>query len=120
MNEVLINALVLAGTTFILLGAIGAVRLPDVFCQGHAVAKGATLGILLILLALGVSLGVEAAGFKVFFAMVFQFATVPVGSHLVSRLAWEKGIPRWRMRPIDQGQEVTGGGSPRDPVLGDG
>ena len=99
MMTIVTNALVLSGVTLIVVAAIGVIRLPDVLCRGHAVAKALTFGILLILLAVWLELGTAAAGLKVILAMVFQFATVPVGSHLVARLAHEKNIARWRERP---------------------
>jgi multicomponent Na+:H+ antiporter subunit G len=104
MTELLESVLVLSGVALIVVAAIGVVRLPDVLCRSHAVAKAVTLGILLLLLAVWVELGTAAAGFKVILAMVFQFATVPVGSHLVAKLAYEKNVARWRERPSDQGE----------------
>lgn len=103
MKEVLAALLLMSGVFLMVVAAIGVLRLPDVLCRGHAVAKAMTLGILLILLAVWVGLGTAAVGFKVVLAMVFQFATVPVGSHLVARLAREKNIPRWRERALDLG-----------------
>ncbi|MBX3731286.1 MAG: monovalent cation/H(+) antiporter subunit G [Verrucomicrobiae bacterium] len=99
MKDLLLSLLVLSGTTLIVIAAIGVIRLPDVLCRSHAVAKAVTLGILLLLGAVWVELGTEAAGLKVALAMVFQFATIPVGSHLVARLAREKNLPRWRGGP---------------------
>ncbi|HAB18771.1 MAG TPA: monovalent cation/H(+) antiporter subunit G [Verrucomicrobiota bacterium] len=98
MTQLLMSVCVLSGVGLMVIAAIGAARLPDVYCQAHAVAKGVTLGILLILLGLWIELGSAEAGFKIALAMVFQFATVPVSSHLVSRLAWEKRVLRWRAR----------------------
>ena len=104
MMSFVTSALVLSGVAMIMVAAIGAVRLPDALCRSHAVAKAMTLGILLILLAVWVELGTAAAGLKVVLAMAFQFTTVPVGSHLVARLAYEKNAARWRERPADHGQ----------------
>lgn len=89
-------ALMLGGTAFILIAALGLLRFPDVLCRSHAVAKASTLGIFLVLLGLWLTLGVEAAGLKILLAIFFQVATIPVASHLVALLAREKNLPRWR------------------------
>jgi len=92
----LTGALMLTGTAFILIAGLGLLRLPDVLCRSLAVAKASTLGIFLVLLGLWLILGVEAAGLKILLAIFFQVATIPVASHLVALLAWDKDLPRWR------------------------
>lgn len=101
MADFVTALLVISGALLIFAAAIGILRLPDVLCRSHAVAKAVTLGIFLLLLGLWVNLGAEASGLKVFLAIFFQLVTIPVGSHLVGRLAFQKDIPRWRQRPID-------------------
>jgi len=94
VSEIITSILVLIGAVFILLSAIGLLRLPDVFCRSHALGKGMTLGITLILLGLWINLGLSDAGIKVPLAIVFQFATIPVASHLLAQLAFRKNLPR--------------------------
>lgn len=101
MADFVTALLVVSGALLILAAAIGILRLPDVLCRSHAVAKAVTLGIFLLLLGLWVNLGAEEAGLKVFLAIFFQLVTIPLGSHLVGRLAFQKDIPRWRQRPTD-------------------
>jgi multicomponent Na+:H+ antiporter subunit G len=84
-----------------LTAAVGVVRLPDVLCRSHAVAKGLTLGIFLLLLGLWVDQGERQAAFKILLAIIFQLITIPVASHLVGLLALQKNLPRWRHRPMD-------------------
>lgn len=91
--EIVKATLILSGSLFILISAIGILRLPDVFCRAHAMGKGMTLGITLILFGLWLHLGLEDAGIKVPLAILFQFATIPVASHLLSLLAYKKKIP---------------------------
>jgi multicomponent Na+:H+ antiporter subunit G len=106
--EIVTSILVLSGALLILAAAIGVLRLPDVLCRSHAVAKALTLGIFLLLLGLWVHVGSEAAGLKVVLAIFFQVVTIPVGSHLVGRLAFQKDIPRWRHRPMDDHRAKPG------------
>lgn len=96
MTEILASLLLLFGAGFILIAAIGLLRLPDVLCRSHAVAKAGTLGIFSVLLGLWVELGGAAVGLKILLAILFQLTTIPVASHLVSLLAKQKNLARWR------------------------
>ena len=93
-SEIITAFLVMIGAVFILLSAVGLIRLPDVFCRSHSLGKGMTLGITLILIGLWINLGIEEGGIKVPLAIVFQFATIPVASHLLAQLAFKKNLPR--------------------------
>ena len=101
MNDVLTSVLILSGALLILAAAIGVLRLPDVLCRSHAVAKALTLGIFLMLLVLWVDQGQKQTALKIFLAIFFQVVTIPVGSHLIALLAFEKDLPRWRHRRIE-------------------
>jgi multicomponent Na+:H+ antiporter subunit G len=101
MNDFLTASLILTGAGFILTAAIGVVRLPDVLCRSHAVAKALTLGLFLMLLGLWVHLGDSNAALKISLAIFFQLVTIPLASHLVGLLALQKNIPRWKERPVD-------------------
>jgi multicomponent Na+:H+ antiporter subunit G len=101
ISEVLTSILIVSGALLMLAAAIGVLRLPDVLCRGHAVAKALTLGIFLMLLGLWVYLGEKQIALKILLAIFFQLVTIPVGSHLIALLAFEKDIPRWRHRPMD-------------------
>ena len=92
--ELLISLCLLVGCSVILIASLGILRLPDALCRGHALGKGMTLGLILVLVGLWIFLGFEEAGFKVPLAVVFQFATIPVASHLLVRFAYrQRGEP---------------------------
>jgi multicomponent Na+:H+ antiporter subunit G len=86
--------LLLGGAFFMIVAAVGVAKLPDVYCRAHAVGKAMTLGIILLLLALGV-LVPAVAWWKVGLAVFFQFATIPVASHLFCLVAYRKRVRRW-------------------------
>ncbi|MCB1113959.1 MAG: monovalent cation/H(+) antiporter subunit G [Chlamydiia bacterium] len=73
---------ILSGVFFILVTAIGINTLPDAVCRAHALSKAATLGIMLMLVALWFQLGSEEVGLKVFLTLIFQLITIPLSSHL--------------------------------------
>ncbi|HEY0944883.1 MAG TPA: monovalent cation/H(+) antiporter subunit G [Opitutaceae bacterium] len=94
--------LVFFGALLILVSMIGTVRLPDVFCRAHALSKGMTLGLGLLLAGLWVDLRLPDAGLKVVAAILFQFITLPVASHLLARLSFQKRLPRAGDTRIDE------------------
>jgi multicomponent Na+:H+ antiporter subunit G len=96
MNDAIAALLMVTGSLFLLLAAVGLLRLPDFLCRMHAVAKGTALGIALILLAVAVRLGMDESGLKVALAILFQLATIPVATHLLTQIAWRKNLPRWQ------------------------
>jgi multicomponent Na+:H+ antiporter subunit G len=101
VSEILISVLILSGSGLMLIAAIGLLRLPDLLCRSHAVAKASTLGIFLLLTALALHVGGHNSVLKILLAIVFQLITIPVSSHLVGLLALRKNLPRWRNRPMD-------------------
>lgn len=91
-----------AGSLVVLVSMIGILRLPDVFCRAHALGKGVTLGTGLILISLWMDLDVEVSGLKIIAAVLFQFISLPVASHLLARLALEKDVKRVGRAEIDE------------------
>ncbi len=102
VTEILCAVLMLAGTALMLVAGIGVLRLPDALCRGHAVAKAVSLGIALILLGLWARLEATESGLKLALAILFQLLTIPVASHLLARVVYDKNLPRWRERPVDR------------------
>jgi multicomponent K+:H+ antiporter subunit G len=86
--ELLVSALLLVGALFVLIGAIGVVRLPDVYSRLHAPGLGTTLG-----------LGATLAASVIYFAgrgvvslhelliAFFIFTTAPISAHLIAKAA---------------------------------
>lgn len=82
------------GLFFMMVTAVGVLRLPDVYCRAHAVGKAMTLGIILLLIGFGLLVD-GAAWWKVALAIGFQLATIPVASHLFCLVAYQKKVKRW-------------------------
>jgi len=102
LRDILIGVFSLGGAVVVLISMIGLLRLPDALCRSHALGKGMTLGISLLMVGLWLSLGAELAGTKVMAAVFFQFLTIPVASHLLARVAVERGYPRHGPVQVDE------------------
>jgi multicomponent Na+:H+ antiporter subunit G len=86
--DVVVAVLLLTGAGLHLVAAVGLHRLPDVFCRMHAATKPATMGLLLVLAGTSLALGDARSVTKLALVGVLQFATNPVGGHMVGRAAW--------------------------------
>jgi multicomponent Na+:H+ antiporter subunit G len=86
--------LLLGAAFFLLVAAVGVLRLPDSYCRAHALGKAMTLGIILLLLAMGLLID-ELAWWKVGVAVVFQLVTIPMASHLFCLVAYRRRLRRW-------------------------
>lgn len=91
-----------AGLFFLSVGCFGLIRMPDLFCRMHAAAKSTTLGLGFILIASFVHLGFSAVGLKAILAIVFSFLTAPVGAHLISRAAYQRGVELYHRSAVDE------------------
>ena len=80
-----------ASPVFLLIGALGLVRLPGVFNRMHSTTEATTLGASSALLAAALHFR-SGASLTAVLAMLFLFATAPVGAHLISRAAFEEDM----------------------------
>jgi multicomponent Na+:H+ antiporter subunit G len=92
VNEVLAILAVGIGTFFSVVGIIGMIRLPDVYCRLHASGKVSTLGILGFLV--GASLLMPELTLKTLALALFLVMTSPVASHAIAAAAHRQGVPR--------------------------
>ncbi len=95
--------MILLGASFMLLAAIGVLRLPDVWMRMHASTKSATFGIGCMAFALTVShlhdLGVVMRSIII---IGFVFQTAPVAAHMIGRAAYLMGVEPWRGTKRDE------------------
>ena len=76
-----------AGGFFTVVGAIGLVRMPEVYTRMHAASVTDTLGAGLILLGLMLQAGFTLVAVKLLFLAIFIFFTSPVATHALVRAA---------------------------------
>lgn len=94
--------LVVTGTAFLLVAAVGVVRLPDVYARQHAAGKAATLGVASCLLGAAAILGNTASTLKLLAAVAFQLIAAPIATHALSRAAYRAGNPMWDRTAVDE------------------
>lgn len=90
------SVLMLLGSLFILLAAIGLVRFPDTLIRMAAVSKASTLGLLLLLTGVAIQQTELETILLIVFMMAFTLLTTPVASHLIGRAAYRSGVPLFK------------------------
>jgi multicomponent Na+:H+ antiporter subunit G len=84
--------LLLAGGFFYVVGAIGLLRMPDLFTRMHAASVCDTFGAALLLLGMLLQAGISLVSFKLVVIMMLLFFTGPVATHALARAARYAGI----------------------------
>jgi multicomponent Na+:H+ antiporter subunit G len=101
----LADLLLFLGALFMFLGALGLLRMPDLYNRIQAGTKGVTLGSVAMLAGLGLHHPEWAA--KLVLIGLFVLLTSPVGSSTIARAALLRGIPPWirRVEPREKEAE---------------
>src|SRR5210317_2653100 len=79
----------LAGAGFLLIGAIGVLRLPDFYTRLHAVSVCDTLGAGLVLVGLMLQGGLSLVTVKLLLMFYFLMFTGPTAVHALAQAAWQ-------------------------------
>jgi multicomponent Na+:H+ antiporter subunit G len=85
--------LILAGSFFIVVGAIGLVRMPDVYTRMHAASVTDTLGVGFLFTGLMLQAGFGLVALKLLFILVLFFFIGPVATHALAQAALHAGVP---------------------------
>ncbi len=102
MNALLVAALLVVGGVLMFLGAVGVVRLPDLFMRMQAATKASALGAGLMVLAVAIFFGDLGTVMRAGLVIAFLFLTAPVSAHLIGRAAYFVGVPLWEGTVIDE------------------
>jgi multicomponent Na+:H+ antiporter subunit G len=102
VSDVLSDVLLLVGAAFLLLAALGVLRMPDLFTRMQPATKAATLGISCTLGAAALHFGDPVIALRVLATIVFFFLTAPVTAHLIGRASYFVGVPLWEHTVADE------------------
>ena len=91
-REILAGAFLFAGAFFLLAGAIGMNRMPDLFTRMHAASVGDTLGVSLMLIGMVFLAGFTLVTVKLVFLLAFLLFMGPVASHALAAAALQAGV----------------------------
>ena len=80
------------GVIALLIGSLGMIKLPDVYCRIHAVGMIDTAGASFIILGMIIHQGFSLVSFKLALIGVFLFFTSPMATHAVAQVAYKMGV----------------------------
>ena len=80
------------GVIALLIGSLGLIKLPDVYCRIHAVGMIDTAGASFIILGMFIHQGFSLVSFKLALIGVFLFFTSPIATHTVAQVAHKMGV----------------------------
>ncbi len=95
LRELLVALLLLIGVLFMLIAAIGLVRMPDLFLRASASSKGATLGVAALMMAGALHFDDLSITSRAVAVIIFMMLTAPVAAHMIGRTAYHAGVPFW-------------------------
>jgi multicomponent Na+:H+ antiporter subunit G len=104
MSSIAAGLLMIGGTAFMLVAAIGLLRLPDLYTRMHAVTKAGTLGIGLVLISAAVAFGDVSVTTRALVALLFVLFTAPVSAHMIGRAGYLGGVTLWDGSSFDDWQ----------------
>lgn len=91
--------LILAGLFFLVVAAIGVIRLPDVFSRSHAVSLTDSIGAFLMLVGIAFYEGLGKNVLKILAVLALLYIQNPVIAHATVRAALRVGLKPWQKEP---------------------
>jgi len=111
MLEWIVALLLIFGALFMLVAAIGVVKLPDVYMRMHAITKAASLGAILMLAAVFLWHPQWIVGIEALMVVLFVIFTAPIGTHMLARVSHKMKVPTGEGYVMDEmEQDEKGGG----------
>jgi len=91
--EILSAACLVAGGFFAVVGALGLVRMPDLYTRMHAASVTDTLGAGLLIAGMMLQAGASLVSAKLAVLALLVFFTSPAATHALARAAVARGLP---------------------------
>lgn len=122
------SAAVLVGAAFMLVAALGVVRLPDLYTRMQAATKASTVGVVAMMAAIALAHADASVTIRAVLVAGFFLLTSPVAAHAIARSAHTRKVPVAPGTRVDLGERephvagapgalgAPGGGSGAAPV----
>lgn len=95
MTDFLVAAFLLSGAFFMLIAAIGVIRLPDLPTRMHASTKAGAMGAMLIMGGVVFAYLEWIAFARAVAIVLFIILTAPIAAHAIGRAGYFVGVPLW-------------------------
>lgn len=105
--DIVSGVLLAAGSFFIIVGAIGLVRLPDMFTRMHGAGVTDTLGAGLFIAGLMVQGGLTFTTVKLLMIIIFLFFASPTSSYALANAALSQGLKPKTGKPEEDKEDAS-------------
>lgn len=102
MSAVFAGIFLLVGAAFMLLAALGVLRMPDLFTRLQATSKATTLGVGCLMLGVAIHFGQLGTILHAGAIVALFFVTAPISAHVIARAAYFLGTGLWSRTIIDE------------------
>jgi len=85
IRDILILIFLLGGLFFYVVGVVGLISMPDVFCRMHATTKCDTMGAGLIFIAMILWQGATFVSLNILIVLIFIWLTNPTAAHYIAK-----------------------------------
>lgn len=92
ITDLISTIFIATGSVFMLIAAIGILKLPDFYIRMSAITKASTLGLGLVLLGISIHFDQIGVFAKSFVIISFLLLTNPIGAHAIARAAYKQKI----------------------------
>ncbi|MEM6822205.1 MAG: monovalent cation/H(+) antiporter subunit G [Verrucomicrobiota bacterium] len=99
--NLLVSLIIVSGTLFVLVAALGIVRFPDLYMRMHAATKAGAFGGSLIFIGCGLHLNQLAVWIEVALIITFFFLTAPIAAQMIGRAGYLLKVEPWSQTKTD-------------------
>lgn len=102
MIDIIAAILLLVGSAFSLLAAIGILRMPDFYARLQCSTKASTLGVGCVVAAAAIHFESPGTTTRALLVIAFLMLTAPVAAQLLGRAALAENVPMWKKTVVDE------------------
>lgn len=102
MTELLTAIFLVAGAGFMLIAALGLLRMPDLLTRMHATTKAGVLGAGLIMVGAAIYMSQFTVVVKAIAVIAFLVLTAPIAAHAIGRAGYFVDVPLWSKTHTDE------------------
>ncbi|QSP94656.1 monovalent cation/H(+) antiporter subunit G [Marinobacter salinisoli] len=95
MSELIVSVLLVSGASFVILAALGILRLPDLPTRMHASTKAGAMGAILIMSAVALHFSESTVVARAIAFIIFILLTTPIAAHVIGRAGYRTGAELW-------------------------